>query len=242
MVDIEMAAHGQSVIEIKRGADGKWAVVRGQPATTAASPCSRPSSLVTGPAAGHDRLKTKADPTGTKVIGTHQQLRRRHHPLGHHGACRGELQRLFRRRADGRPSGGAQPQALRHAGEAEYAWGLHHDRFDVVKEPNEANRFGWVVEIDPTDPTSTPKKRTALGRFKHEGAESIVAKDGRVVVYAGDDERFDYLYKFVTTGKFDPNNRAANLRPAGRGHAVRRQVRCRRHASTGCRWCTARAR
>ena len=91
-----------------------------------------------------------------------------------------------------------------------YSWGKWHDRFDITKEPNEANRFGWIVEIDPFIPSSTPSKRTALGRMKHEGANGIINRDGRYVVYTGDDERFDYVYKFVTRGTVDRNNPAAN--------------------------------
>ena len=91
-----------------------------------------------------------------------------------------------------------------------YAWGQFNERFDIAKEPNEPNRFGWVVEIDPFDPSSVPVKRTAMGRFKHEGAGNTINKDGRFVVYQGDDERFEYVYRFVTEGKVDLANPKAN--------------------------------
>ena len=100
---------------------------------------------------------------------------------------------------------------------AAFAWGRFYDRFDLGKEPNEANRFGWVVEIDPFDPASTPKKRTAMGRFKHEGAAGIVNRDGRYVIYQGDDERYEYVYKFVTEAAVDRANPAANRDILDRG-------------------------
>jgi secreted PhoX family phosphatase len=154
-------------------------------------------------------MKTNYDPTGTKIFGTINNCAGGKTPWGtvlmaeenFHGYFGGELP------AD-------SPEARNHKrygvpGTA-YAWWRSQDRFDVGKEPNEPNRYGWMVEYDPYDPSSTPVKRTALGRFKHEGATSFVNKDGRVVLYSGDDERFDYLYRFVTNGTFDPNNPEAN--------------------------------
>jgi secreted PhoX family phosphatase len=82
-------------------------------------------------------------------------------------------------------------------------------RFDADVNPNEPHRFGWVVEIDPFAPASKPVKRTALGRFKHENAALVVAANGKVVVYMGDDERNEYIYKFVSSGSFDKPTRPA---------------------------------
>jgi secreted PhoX family phosphatase len=165
---------------------------------------------LTGPAAGSDRLKTGADATGTKVFGTVNNCAGGVTPWGTyvmaeeniHGYFMGEL-----------PEGHRESDNHKRMGvpEGAYQWGNFEDRFDISKEPNEPNRFGWIVEVDVNDPNSVPKKRTALGRFKHEGAESIVAGDGRVVFYLGDDERFDYVYKFVTSGTFNAEDRAANL-------------------------------
>ena len=87
---------------------------------------------------------------------------------------------------------------------SELLWENFDPRFDVAKAPNEVNRFGWVVEIDPNDPNSTPVKHTALGRFKHEAANIKITADGRVAVYSGDDSRFEYIYKFVSKGKYKP--------------------------------------
>jgi secreted PhoX family phosphatase len=91
-----------------------------------------------------------------------------------------------------------------------YQWDRFDPRFDVSVTPNEPNRFGWVVELDPTDPTSTPVKRTALGRAAHEGAWVALTRDQRAVVYSGEDARFEYIYKFVSRDRMQPGGPKAN--------------------------------
>jgi secreted PhoX family phosphatase len=206
-VDIEMAAHGGTIAEIRKE-NGKWRLVREGKYNRRITATTE--MALTGPAAGSDRLRTSADPSGRKVIGTLNNCAGGVTPWGTYILAEENFHGYF---------GGTLPEAHGEAAnykrlgvpETTYEWFKFYDRFDLSKEPNEPNRFGWVVEVDVMDPASTPKKRTALGRFKHEGAESIVAADGRVVFYLGDDERFDYVYKFVTAGKYNPTDRAANM-------------------------------
>lgn len=207
LVDIEIAAHGGAVVEIRR-VDGKWQVVKDSKYNrriTAATPME-----ITGPAAGHARMKTAADGTGRKVNGMINNCAGGVTPWGTWLSCEENFNGYFWGKL-GDDHTEAKNYKRYGLGTPAYAWGKYYDRFDLTKEPNEANRFGWVVEIDPFDPTFVPKKRTALGRTKHEGAAGITNSDGRYVVYLGDDERFDYVYKFVTAGKVDPQNRAANF-------------------------------
>ena len=211
---IEMAAHGGSVVEIVQTNEG-WRPVVGSEYNRRIT-AHRTPMLVTGPAAGSPRLKTKNDPSGRYVAGTMNNCAGGITPWGtwlmaeenFNGNFLGEL-----------PD--THPEAENHkrygVPKGWYHWGTHFDRFDVSKEPNEPNRFGWIVEVDPMDPTSTPKKRTALGRFKHEGAETVVAPNGQVVIYMGDDQRFDYVYKFVTADKFNPANAIGNRDLLDRG-------------------------
>ena len=181
LVDIEMAAHGGAVIEVQRE-NGKWQVVAGSKYARRID-ADTPMEI-TGPAAGHARMQTTADPSRPPRARHDQQLRRRRDAVGHVAHLRGEFPRLFLRASCRRqPSRGAQSRRATACRRDWYAWGKFHDRFDVGKEPNEPNRFGWIVEIDPFDPASTPKKRTALGRAKHEGAAGIINKDGRYVIY-----------------------------------------------------------
>ena len=98
--------------------------------------------------------------------------------------------------------------AIRKTGS--YRWAEHDERFNAAKHPNEFNRFGWVVEIDPMDPASTPVKRTALGHAAHEGAWVGVTRDGRAVVYSGEDARFEYIYKFVSRDRIAPGGAKGN--------------------------------
>lgn len=208
LVGIEMMAHGGSVIEIRK-TGGKWTVV---PDSKYARRITAETVMrISGPAAGSDRMKTSADPTGTRVRGMVNNCAGGVTPWGTWLTCEENINGYFWGKAAAKGAS-AEARALRRYGAPGewYAWGKFHDRFNVEKEPNEINRFGWVVEIDPFDPGSVPVKRTAMGRFKHEGAANIVNRDGLFVVYQGDDERFDYVYRFVTEAKVDPDNWAAN--------------------------------
>ncbi|MEO1089515.1 MAG: PhoX family phosphatase [Pseudomonadota bacterium] len=206
---IEMMAHGGSVIEVIKE-NGQWRIV--DDSDFARRITVDTEMEVTGPAAGHDRLKTNYDPTGTRVLGTVNNCAGGKTPWGtvlmaeenFHGYVGGELP------ADVAAVEGPVHERYGIKADARYPWWKVVDRLDRSKEPNEINRFGWMVEYDPYDPASMPKKRTALGRFKHEGATCIVNGDGRLVVYSGDDERFDYLYKYVSNGTVNVEDRAAN--------------------------------
>jgi secreted PhoX family phosphatase len=210
-VDIELAAHGGSLVQIGKDAFGTWSVDKTSTYNrriTATTPMR-----LTGPAAGDARLQTSADATGTNVIGMLNNCGGGSTPWGTVLTAEENFNQYF-------GNGGQAPDDGRRAahrrygvtsGESERLWEKYYSRFDVAQEPNEPFRFGWIVEIDPFDPTSVPTKRTALGRFKHEAAAGVTSSAGNYVVYMGDDERFDYVYKFVSSRKVDPDNRAANL-------------------------------
>ena len=179
-----------------------------------------------GPAAGHDRLRTKPIRRVASSSARFNNCAGGQTPWGTYLTAEENFHGYFwtdEKGADGKRMtkglGGPQQKSYERYGVPGnwYSWGRHHDRFNVDKEPNEPNRFGWIVEIDPTDARSTPVKHTALGRFRHEGAEVIVNKDGRVVVYSGDDAQFDYVYRFVSAGRYVTGDRANNMRLLSEG-------------------------
>ncbi|MGE0542503.1 MAG: PhoX family phosphatase [Dehalococcoidia bacterium] len=216
-VDHELAAHGLTVVEIER-AGGAWSYVVGAPLNRRVT--GETEIQITGPAAGHAWLQTSDDPSGTRVRGMLNNCSGGQTPWGTILTAEENFNQYFAnndRLDDGDPRKATHKRYGLTAADSERKWETFYRRFDLAQEPNEPFRFGWMVEIDPTDPTSTPKKRTALGRFKHEGATFITGTDGRVGVYMGDDERFDYMYKFVTAGAISASNRAANADLLDRG-------------------------
>lgn len=212
------AGHGVSVFEIAQK-DGKWQVVLDSPYNrrlTADSPIA-----ITGPAAGHDWLKTAADPSGTTALGTMNNCGNGQTPWGTYLTCEENFNGYF---SSSDPEIKVPAELKRYGvGPKDwgYAWATADERFDIAKHPNEPNRAGYIVEIDPLAPDSIPKKRTALGRFKHENAEVVVAENGHVVVYMGDDERGEFLYKFVSAGKFVEGGNNADLLDSGKLYAAK---------------------
>lgn len=209
------AAHGVSVIELKL-VDGRWRVVR--PSRHARRITGDTPVALTGPAAGSPALRTSADPRGRLARGTLNNCAMGVTPWGTYLTCEENFNGYFKagksRTADQKRYGITEKTAG-------YRWHEHDERFDAEKHPNEANRFGWVVEIDPYDPAGMPKKRTGLGRFKHEGAFVTLAKDRRVVVYMGDDERFEYIYKFVSARSHQSGRSPEGLLDEGTLHVAR---------------------
>ena len=205
---IEMAAHGGSIFEVKQE-NGRWSPVVGSKYNRRITGNTTPMAI-SGPAAGHPRLQTKEDPSGRLVAGTLNNCAGGITPWGTYLMAEENFNGYF---IGELPEDHPETNNHKRYGVPRgwYQWGRYFDRYNVSKEPNEPNRYGWIVEVDPMDPDSRPKKRTALGRFKHEGAESIIAPDGRLVVYMGDDQRFDYLYKFVSSRAVDLENKSSNL-------------------------------
>ncbi|WP_354178383.1 PhoX family phosphatase [Arthrobacter sp. UYP6] len=201
-------AVGMSVVELERKAKGTpWSYIRG-------ARLNRRITLdtvfeLTGPAAGSELLKTGADREGRFVLGTLGNCAGGSTPWGTVLSGEENFNGFFRTEGtsaeDKRYGLGNKATAM--------GWEQEDQRFDA-RNPgtrNEPNRFGYIVELDPEDPNSTPRKHTSLGRFKHEGANVIIARNGKAVAYMGDDERFDYLYKFVSKNKYKKNDRRHNM-------------------------------
>lgn len=195
-----LAAHGVSIIEVRQAsrkgkAPCEWEVVR--PSKYARRITGTTPMDIGGPAAGDPRLITNADPTGRKVLGTLNNCAMGYTPWGTYLACEENFNGYFR--ANGPPAPGSI-EARYGITENGAGFLIHRTdtRFTLAAEPNEPNRFGWVVEIDPFQPKSTPIKRTALGRLKHEGARIQETKNGRIVAYMGDDQNFEYIYRYVS--------------------------------------------
>ena len=200
-------AMGVSVIEIVRSGAG-WQQVL--PSAYARRVHARTPMRIAGPAAGTSWMQTAADPSGTRMHGTLANCAMGVTPWGTYLTCEENFHGYFGGPSDA--AAGATPAQRRYGTVPGAQWVDYwrfDERFDLSKHPNEAHRFGWVVEIDPFDPSSTPVKRTALGRKRQESATCATTRDGRLAVYMGDDAAFEYIYKFVSRDKIAPGSDAA---------------------------------
>ncbi len=212
------AAHGVTVVEVARR-QGRWRTLKDSPLNrriTADTPIA-----ISGPARGHDLVKTAADGAGALARGTFNNCGSGRTPWGTYLACEENFNGYF---SSSDPQLALSPDQKRYGvGHKDwgYGWAAADERFDIARHPNEPNRAGYVVEIDPWDPSATPRKLTALGRFKHENAEVVLSRSGRVVVYMGDDERGEFLYRYVSDQAYVPGGDPSGLLDNGTLYAAR---------------------
>lgn len=185
-------AHGVSIVEIAE-VDGRWQRVKSQYARRIHG---NTKTIFSGPAANSPALENIAS---NQYRGTFSNCSNGRTPWNTYLTCEENFNLYFAASADFTPTEAQARYGLNKTG-ARYGWHMFDERFDLSKPEyqNEANRFGWVMEVDPFDSEQVPVKRTALGRLKHEGAGHGVSRDGRVVIYMGDDQAFEHIYKFVS--------------------------------------------
>lgn len=186
-----LAAHGVTVVEVRRRRDGSWTHVVGSKYNRRIT--GNTPMAFSGPvSAGHPMLTSTVSP---EPLGTLNNCGHGVTPWGTYLAVEENWNGYFGTDGSFTATTLESRYGIVKAGFG-YNWHKASARFDLNQNRNELNRFGWMVEIDPMKPGSTPIKRTALGRFKHEGAAVVEAR-GRAVVYSGDDENGEYVYKFV---------------------------------------------
>ncbi|MCL5049990.1 MAG: PhoX family phosphatase [Firmicutes bacterium] len=228
----ELMAHGVSVAHILRQPDGQWALVPNSPYNrriTAATPMR-----MSGPVAGDDKLVTRYSPDGTMTRGTMNNCAHGFTPWGTYLTCEENWAGNFAN------TDSEQPREHRRYGvrtnHSNYHWESAEpasddtDRFNAAVRGddasqdyrNEPNHFGWIVEIDPFTPGSTPIKRSSLGRFAHEGVVFAPPVEGQpLVAYSGDDSRFEYIYKFVSKHPYHQATASGELLDEGTLYVAR---------------------
>lgn len=211
------AGHGVTLCEIRQTGD-VWQIVKDSPYNRRITPDT--PMQITGPARGHGMLRTSADPEGISALGTWSNCGSGHTPWGTYLSCEENFNGYFSSSDENLALSKFQERyGIRHQDRGDN-WARSDERFDIARHPNEVNRVGYVVEIDPADPDSVPRKHTALGRLKHENAEVTLSADGRVVIYLGDDERGEFLYRFVSSEKFVAGGDNSSLLERGTLHAA----------------------
>ncbi|WP_300439234.1 PhoX family phosphatase [Zoogloea sp.] len=223
-VDKEVNAHGVTVCEVKRDASGSaMSMVRGSKFNrriTSATPMD-----FAGPVRGSNLVKTKYSPDGTTTRGTNNNCANGYTPWGTYLTCEENFTNVISRAAgDNALRSAAEVTALNRyrlaqGTKSSYLWDtpVTGNADDYARWTasvtgasaaddyrNAFNTFGWVVEIDPFNPSSKPVKRSALGRFAHEGAWPCNPVAGKpLVFYMGDDSQNEYIYKFVSKANWD---------------------------------------
>jgi secreted PhoX family phosphatase len=213
LTDVDIVAHGLSIFEIRQNSTGAWEVVLDSPYNRRITPHT--PLKITGPVAGSPRLKTSYSVDSIQTRGTYSNCAGGLTPWGTLLTSEENFQDYFM--GDSRQISEAENhKRYGVTGVSDFReqswWGKHYDRWNLAKEPHEPLHMGWMVEIDPYHPEEIPQKRTALGRFRHEGAGFHINTNQQIVVYLGDDQRFEYLYRFITKEKYNPEAPEQNLR------------------------------